>query len=721
MVGKTRLRPSTKKRPGSTSGQASKSRSREQGSHAPVWAGFATSTLKLQSTAGNRAVQRLIQKKTEDEEQSPELFNIPGVELPPSGGGRPLPDPLQADMEESFGQSFGDVRVHEGGAASSVGAYAYTQGSDIHFAPGQYNPESESGRALVGHELTHVVQQRAGLVDSPAGSGAPVNANPLLEDEADKIGKSAARGDSVSARGTGVSGVQRSVGPVQRQPVQRQGEEELTMVGGAAVPGFGSGRTRALAAFFENGGNPAQADTQTLQQLAPAVSEVAHDPAVLEGGSESSEAIPREVHDAAAVAEEHPEAVLAEVGVVEEQSQEGGESAAPASGGVDVQAVVKETETPTSTASQSESSGGMALEQAPADAQAQAQQDLRSIMPVAEHVMQAIRELSIVREEGDDIAQNISEVQEVGQEVEEERSEERRDMALEQVGLVGAVGEGFKEVGDGGSWKVSASGVAGGTLAGVGVAATLTNTYLNIKDAVETLRNDNVDMATRVDAVGQITEALAEAGGATSSAVEIIAAWGGASKSFLEAAGNWGAVFGIVAGGVAVARGVGKGALAQHRKGKMKAIKEKRTEKGGDEDKKIAEAAEAAESTNKARVKSGAIGAAKGLVPMAAGILALSGLGPVGWGIAAAVGLGSAIYAGYKWWKSRKKSSKKKSREEAENYLRIAKLIKAGLSSQDPDIQADYVQIAISLGASKKKVKAGTIWAKELAKLLGTT
>ncbi len=214
MVGKTRLRHTPKNR------RAETPKSRPERAVKPASGSPVAHTLKLQSLAGNRAVQRLIQRSAEDEHQSSDLFNVPGVKLPPSGGGRPLPDDLRADMEQSFGQSFGDVRVHEGGAAKSVGAVAYTQGTDIHFAPGRYKPDTSSGRALVGHELTHVVQQRAGVVASPQGAGAPVNASPELEDEAARAGELAADGHRVSVTGSG-SGVQRAV----EHPAQRQGDD----------------------------------------------------------------------------------------------------------------------------------------------------------------------------------------------------------------------------------------------------------------------------------------------------------------------------------------------------------------------------------------------------------------------------------------------------------------------------------------------------------------
>ncbi len=117
--------------------------------------------------------------------------------LKPSGAGTPLPDKVRTKMESSFGQDLSGVRVHQGSEAPSIGAAAYTRGSDIHFAPGTYNPSSSSGQKLLGHELTHVVQQRAGRVRAPAGAKIPINSDRGLEREADVHGAKAAKGEPV--------------------------------------------------------------------------------------------------------------------------------------------------------------------------------------------------------------------------------------------------------------------------------------------------------------------------------------------------------------------------------------------------------------------------------------------------------------------------------------------------------------------------------------------
>ena len=55
-------------------------------------------------------------------------------------------------MESFFGTSFADVRVHVGHEAASLCALAFTIGTDLYFAPGQYNPQTTQGQQLLGHE-----------------------------------------------------------------------------------------------------------------------------------------------------------------------------------------------------------------------------------------------------------------------------------------------------------------------------------------------------------------------------------------------------------------------------------------------------------------------------------------------------------------------------------------------------------------------------------------
>jgi len=83
------------------------------------------------------------------------------------GDGQPLPESARAFFEPRFVSEFGGVRVHhdDRAAASAAGVHAraYTLGTNIVFARGEYQPESSAGRLLLAHELAHVVQQGSGI------------------------------------------------------------------------------------------------------------------------------------------------------------------------------------------------------------------------------------------------------------------------------------------------------------------------------------------------------------------------------------------------------------------------------------------------------------------------------------------------------------------------------------------------------------------------------
>lgn len=131
---------------------------------------------------------RRIQAK-EDDGQTPAVTSkvesqIEGLR----GGGEPLPKPTREFFEGRFGRDFGDVRVHTGGQAASsarsLGARAYTVGSDVVFGSGEYAEGTLGGRRLLAHELTHVVQQseqrppHIQRVDGETSTPAPASSGP---------------------------------------------------------------------------------------------------------------------------------------------------------------------------------------------------------------------------------------------------------------------------------------------------------------------------------------------------------------------------------------------------------------------------------------------------------------------------------------------------------------------------------------------------------------
>jgi hypothetical protein len=102
------------------------------------------------------------------------------------GSGSGLDAAARDRLAPRLGDSLDDVRVHSDATADelarSVSARAFTVGSDVYFASGEYRPGSSGGDRLLAHELTHVVQQRG------APSGGPLSvSNPgdALEVEAD--------------------------------------------------------------------------------------------------------------------------------------------------------------------------------------------------------------------------------------------------------------------------------------------------------------------------------------------------------------------------------------------------------------------------------------------------------------------------------------------------------------------------------------------------------
>lgn len=159
------------------------------------------------------ALQRRARQRRAQHEQRPT-----GEATSVAGDGQALPEPVRGKMEGAFGSDFGDVRVHQDGQAEQVGAQAYTQGSDLHFEPGRYAPGTASGDELIGHELTHVVQQRAGRVAAPQQHKGGINDDPGLEAEADDAGARAAAGQRVAVPGAEARPAAGSGQAIQRMP-----------------------------------------------------------------------------------------------------------------------------------------------------------------------------------------------------------------------------------------------------------------------------------------------------------------------------------------------------------------------------------------------------------------------------------------------------------------------------------------------------------------------
>lgn len=79
-------------------------------------------------------------------------------------GGKQLDEKTRSFFEPRMGCDFTNVKIHTGTAAAksahAVNALAYTTGNNIVFNEGRFNPETDNGKRLLGHELTHVIQQK---------------------------------------------------------------------------------------------------------------------------------------------------------------------------------------------------------------------------------------------------------------------------------------------------------------------------------------------------------------------------------------------------------------------------------------------------------------------------------------------------------------------------------------------------------------------------------
>ena len=166
------------------------------------------SLLRLQRQYGNRYVQRVLAlagKSTGEAESAPEVEQ--SIQQA-RGGGHGIDSRVRGQMEPAFGANFSNVRLHTDTQADTLNrklnARAFTTGQDIFFRQGAYNPGSSSGRELLAHELTHVVQQNGKKVQRKLTVGQPGD---RYEQEADQVA--------------------RAVMQQEQRPVQRDSDEGL--------------------------------------------------------------------------------------------------------------------------------------------------------------------------------------------------------------------------------------------------------------------------------------------------------------------------------------------------------------------------------------------------------------------------------------------------------------------------------------------------------------
>ena len=104
-----------------------------------------------------------LQRKKVNNEEIPQNNGFDSYVSQLNSGGKPLSKDARNFYEPRFAYDFSHVKIHTDNVAAksaqSINALAYTSGNHIVFNNNQYSPGTVSGKRLLGHELTHVVQQ----------------------------------------------------------------------------------------------------------------------------------------------------------------------------------------------------------------------------------------------------------------------------------------------------------------------------------------------------------------------------------------------------------------------------------------------------------------------------------------------------------------------------------------------------------------------------------
>ena len=127
---------------------------------------------------------------------------MPGKGTLVPSAGIALPPVLRARLEAALSTDLSAVRVGVDPRVAEMGARAVASGTNVLFAPGAYQPDTEDGQALIAHEVVHLTQQADGQVDANAAVGdVAINHDPALERAADDLGTRALRGEVVRTGG----------------------------------------------------------------------------------------------------------------------------------------------------------------------------------------------------------------------------------------------------------------------------------------------------------------------------------------------------------------------------------------------------------------------------------------------------------------------------------------------------------------------------------------
>jgi hypothetical protein len=146
----------------------------------------------IASTVGNRAFGQLIGRMPGDGILPDGVVHpdVASTIAQTNGSGHTLDPAARERLAPHVGDPLTDVRVHTDTTADalarSVSARAFTTGTDVYFASGEYRPGTSDGDSLLAHELTHVTQQRGAPTSGPLTVSEPGDA---METEADAVAR----------------------------------------------------------------------------------------------------------------------------------------------------------------------------------------------------------------------------------------------------------------------------------------------------------------------------------------------------------------------------------------------------------------------------------------------------------------------------------------------------------------------------------------------------
>lgn len=182
----------------------------------------------LQQQYGNHRVQQFVAMAKRDEGGVGVVPEVERVIQRTRGGGQALDGSVRQQMEPAFGADFADVRVHTDAKSDTLNrllnSRAFATGRDIFFRKESYSPGSASGRELIAHELTHVVQQSEGQVQRKMEVSRPGD---RFENEANEVARAVMQREQNAVRQSATTEMaHRQQEEVDKEIAQTQPEEE---------------------------------------------------------------------------------------------------------------------------------------------------------------------------------------------------------------------------------------------------------------------------------------------------------------------------------------------------------------------------------------------------------------------------------------------------------------------------------------------------------------